>query len=172
MFKAHDIGYFFIMAGVILPIPCLKVAQLSAALGYLIQAIHIPKTVRQRPAHHRLLSGLWLGIAKYVATSIREAGYDVASMAKTSTKVFILQVMGPSCWLDHHRLWLLASEAEGEPPHLLLVSGNSLFEPKLFHGSSGCLFTAPRLLRGGCVRLTIWMARSPPNRVMSDNPLS
>lgn len=129
VFKAHDIGYFFYNGGGDSADTCLKVAQLSAALGYPIQAIHIPKTVDNDLPITDCCPGFG-SVAKYVATSIREAGYDVASMAKTSTKVFILEVMG------RHAGWItaacgLASEAEGEPPHLLLFP-EIPFEPKLF----------------------------------------
>ena len=129
VFKAHDIGYFFYNGGGDSADTCLKVAQLSAALGYPIQAIHIPKTIDNDLPITDCCPGFG-SVAKYVATSIREAGYDVASMAKTSTKVFILEVMG------RHAGWItaacgLASEAEGEPPHLLLFP-EIPFEPKLF----------------------------------------
>ena len=129
VFKAHDIGYFFYNGGGDSADTCLKVAQLSAALGYPIQAIHIPKTVDNDLPITDCCPGFG-SVAKYVATSIREAGYDVASMAKTSTKVFILEVMG------RHAGWItaacgLASEAEGEPPHVLLIP-EIPFEPKLF----------------------------------------
>lgn len=129
VFKAHDIGYFFYNGGGDSADTCLKVAQLSAALGYPIQAIHIPKTVDNDLPITDCCPGFG-SVAKYVATSIREAGYDVASMAKTSTKVFILEVMG------RHAGWItaacgLASEAEGEPPHVLLFP-EIPFEPKLF----------------------------------------
>ena len=118
VFKAHDIGYFFYNGGGDSADTCLKISQLSETLGYPIQAIHVPK-----PADNDLpIPDCCPGfgpVAKYVATSIREAGYDVASMAKTSTKVFILEVMG------RHAGWItaacgLASEAVGEAPHILL----------------------------------------------------
>ena len=118
VFRAHDIGYFFYNGGGDSADTCLKVAQLGAALGYPIQAIHIPKTVDNDLPVTDCCPGFG-SVAKYVATSIREAGFDVESMARTSTKVFILEVMG------RHAGWItaacgLASEAEGEAPHLLL----------------------------------------------------
>ena len=100
VFKAHDIGYFFYNGGGDSADTCLKVAQLSAALGYPIQAIHIPKTVDNDLPITDCCPGFG-SVAKYVATSIREAGYDVASMAKTSTKVFILEVMGRHAGRHH-----------------------------------------------------------------------
>jgi 6-phosphofructokinase 1 len=118
VFKAHDIGYFFYNGGGDSADTCFKVAQLSEKMGYPIQAIHVPKTVDNDLPITDCCPGFG-SVAKYVATSIREAGYDVASMAKTSTKVFILEVMG------RHAGWItaacgLASEAEGEGPHILL----------------------------------------------------
>ena len=87
-------------------------------MGYPIQAIHVPKTVDNDLPITDCCPGFG-SVAKYVATSIREAGFDVASMAATSTKVFILEVMG------RHAGWItaacgLASESEGQPPHILL----------------------------------------------------
>ena len=118
VFKAHDIGYFFYNGGGDSADTCLKVSQISEALGYPIQAIHIPKTVDNDLPITDCCPGFG-SVAKYVATSIREAGFDVASMSRTSTKVFILEVMG------RHAGWItaacgLAAEQEGEGPHILL----------------------------------------------------
>ncbi|GAB3268236.1 6-phosphofructokinase [Chitinimonas naiadis] len=118
VFKAHDIGYFFYNGGGDSADTCYKIAQLSEKMGYPIQAIHVPKTVDNDLPITDCCPGFG-SVAKYVATSIREAGYDVASMAKTSTKVFILEVMG------RHAGWItaacgLASEQAGEGPHILL----------------------------------------------------
>jgi ATP-dependent phosphofructokinase / diphosphate-dependent phosphofructokinase len=118
VFKAHDIGYFFYNGGGDSADTCLKVSQLGNKLGYPIQAIHIPKTVDNDLPVTDNCPGFG-SVAKYVAVSIREAGFDVASMAKTSTKVFIMEVMG------RHAGWIaaaagLAAEKEGEAPHLIL----------------------------------------------------
>src|SRR3990172_7464696 len=87
VFRAHDIGYFFYNGGGDSADPCLKVSQLGARMGYPITAIHVPKTVDNDLALTDCCPGFG-SVAKYVATSIREAGYDVASMARTSTRVF------------------------------------------------------------------------------------
>lgn len=118
VFKAHDIGYFFYNGGGDSADTCLKVSQLSATMGYPLQAIHIPKTVDNDLPITDCCPGFG-SVAKYVAISMREAGFDVASMAKTSTKVFVLEVMG------RHAGWItaacgLASEEAGDPPHILL----------------------------------------------------
>jgi ATP-dependent phosphofructokinase / diphosphate-dependent phosphofructokinase len=118
VFKAHDIGYFFYNGGGDSADTCLKVAQLAEKLGLPLQAIHVPKTVDNDLPITDTCPGFG-SVAKYVAVSMREAGYDVASMAKTSTKVFIMEVMG------RHAGWIaaaggLAAEREGESPHIIL----------------------------------------------------
>jgi 6-phosphofructokinase 1 len=118
VFKAHDIGYFFYNGGGDSADTCHKVSQLSATLGYPLQAIHVPKTVDNDLPLTDCCPGFG-SVAKYVATSMREAAMDVASMARTSTKVFVLEVMG------RHAGWItaavgLAGEKEGDAPHILL----------------------------------------------------
>jgi len=118
VFRAHDIGYFFFNGGGDSADTCLKVSQLSERLGYPLQAIHVPKTVDNDLPLTDCCPGFG-SVAKYVAVSIREAGFDVASMAKTSTKVFIMEVMG------RHAGWIaaaggLAAEKAGDSPHIIL----------------------------------------------------
>lgn len=118
VFKAHNIRYFFYNGGGDSADTCLKVSQLGKKLGYPIQAIHIPKTVDNDLPITDNCPGFG-SVAKYVAVSIREAGFDVASMAKTSTKVFVMEVMG------RHAGWIaaaagLAAEQPGDPPHAIL----------------------------------------------------
>src|SRR5690606_28531264 len=93
VFKAHDIGYFFYNGGGDSADTCLKVSQLSEKMGYPIKAIHVPKTVDNDLPFTDCCPGFG-SVAKYVAVSTREASMDVASMCETSTKVFILEVMG------------------------------------------------------------------------------
>jgi ATP-dependent phosphofructokinase / diphosphate-dependent phosphofructokinase len=118
VFKAHDIGYFFYNGGNDSADTCLKVSQISATLGYPIIAVHVPKTVDNDLPITDTCPGFG-SVAKYVATSMMEAVLDVESMAKTSTKVFILEVMG------RHAGWItaatgLAQRKAGEGPHILL----------------------------------------------------
>ncbi|HLW73991.1 MAG TPA: 6-phosphofructokinase [Gammaproteobacteria bacterium] len=118
VFKAHDIGYFFYNGGGDSADTCLKVSQLSEKLGYPLQAIHVPKTVDNDLAVTDCCPGFG-SVAKYVAVSTKECALDVASMAKTSTKVFILEVMG------RHAGWIaaaggLAAEKAGDAPHIIL----------------------------------------------------
>ncbi len=118
VFKAHDIGYFFYNGGNDSADTCLKVSRISETLGYPIIAVHVPKTVDNDLPITDTCPGFG-SVAKYVATSMREAGLDVESMAKTSTKVFILEVMG------RHAGWItaatgLAQAKAGQAPHILL----------------------------------------------------
>ncbi|WP_350283716.1 6-phosphofructokinase [Nitrosomonas sp.] len=118
VFKAHDIGYFFYNGGGDSADTCLKVSQLAGTLGYPIQAIHVPKTVDNDLPVTDCCPGFG-SVAKYIAVSMLEASFDVASMAKTSTKVFILEVMG------RHAGWIaaaggLASSKDHEVPIIIL----------------------------------------------------
>ncbi|HVF63146.1 MAG TPA: 6-phosphofructokinase [Casimicrobiaceae bacterium] len=93
VFRAHDIGYFFYNGGNDSADTCLKVSQVADKLGYPLIAVHVPKTVDNDLAVTDNCPGFG-SVAKYVATSMREAAFDVASMASTSTRVFVLEVMG------------------------------------------------------------------------------
>ncbi|MDP1644966.1 MAG: 6-phosphofructokinase [Thiobacillus sp.] len=102
VFKAHNIGYFFYNGGGDSADTCFKISQLSEAMGYPIQAIHVPKTVDNDLPITDCCPGFG-SVAKYIAVSTLEASYDVRSMAKTSTKVFVIEVMG------RHAGWIAAA---------------------------------------------------------------
>jgi ATP-dependent phosphofructokinase / diphosphate-dependent phosphofructokinase len=129
VFRAHDIGYFFYNGGGDSADTCLKVSQLGEKMGYPIIAVHVPKTVDNDLPITDCSPGFG-SVAKYVAVSMREAGMDVASMARTSTKVFVLEVMG------RHAGWItaacgLAAEKEGQAPQVLLFP-EIAFDPEKF----------------------------------------
>jgi 6-phosphofructokinase 1 len=118
VFKAHNIGYFFYNGGGDSQDTSHKVSQIARRLGYPIVCIGIPKTVDNDLPITDNCPGFG-SVAKYIAISIREAGFDVASMAKTSTKVFVLEAMG------RHAGWIaaaggLAAETAGDAPHIIL----------------------------------------------------
>src|SRR5580692_1850967 len=102
VFRAHDIGYFFYNGGNDSMDTALKVSQLSESLGYPVICVGVPKTVDNDLPHTDCCPGFG-SVAKYIAVSTREAGMDVASMARTSTKVFVLEVMG------RHAGWIAAA---------------------------------------------------------------
>ena len=102
VFKAHNIGYFFYNGGGDSADTCYKVSQLSQAMGYPLQAIHVPKTIDNDLPITDCCPGFG-SVAKYVAVSTLEASFDVRSMSSTSTKVFVVEVMG------RHAGWIAAA---------------------------------------------------------------
>ncbi len=119
VFKAHNIGYFFYNGGGDSADTAHKVSQIGAKLGFPVQCIGIPKTIDNDLPVTDCCPGFG-SVAKYVAVSIMEASLDVMSMASSSTKVFVLEVMG------RHAGWIaaaggLARQAEEDPPHVILL---------------------------------------------------
>ena len=119
VFKAHNIGYFFYNGGNDSADTALKISQISKKLDYQIQCIAIPKTVDNDLAVTDSCPGFG-SVAKYVVTSTIEAALDVESMCETSTKVFILEVMG------RHAGWIagsacIAQESHPNAPHIILL---------------------------------------------------
>ncbi len=119
VFQAHDIGFFFYNGGGDSQDTAYKVSQIGAALVYPIVCVGIPKTVDNDLPITDCSPGFG-SAAKYLATCIRESAFDLSSMSRTSTKVFVLEVMG------RHAGWLtaacaLAAEHEGGAPHVLLL---------------------------------------------------
>jgi len=119
VFRAHDIGFFFYNGGGDSQDTAYKVSQLGAELACPIVCIGIPKTMDNDLPVTDCSPGFG-SVAKYVATSLREAAFDLAAMSRTSTKVFTLEVMG------RHAGWTtaacaLAADHEGDGPHILLL---------------------------------------------------
>src|SRR5579862_8598127 len=118
VFRAHDIGYFFYNGGNDSMDTALKISQLGAELNYPITCVGVPKTVDNDLPHTDCCPGFG-SVAKYIAVSTAEAALDVRSMSRTSTKVFVLEVMG------RHAGWIaaaagLAGKKPEEAPHLIL----------------------------------------------------
>jgi len=129
VFAAHNIGYFFYNGGGDSQDTAHKISQISRQLGYPMTCIGIPKTVDNDLAITDNCPGFG-SVAKYVAVSIREASFDVASMAATSTKVFIMEVMG------RHAGWIaaaggLAAKNPEDGPHIILFP-EIAFDPDKF----------------------------------------
>lgn len=119
VFKAHNIEYFFYNGGGDSQDTTFKVSKMAKQLKLPLTCIGIPKTVDNDLPITDCSPGFG-SVAKYVATSTLEAGLDVKSMSETSTKVFILEVMG------RHAGWIaaasaLASRSETDPPHIILM---------------------------------------------------
>jgi 6-phosphofructokinase 1 len=119
VFRAHDIGFFFYNGGGDSQDTAYKMSQMCAVLSHPMVCVGIPKTVDNDLPITDCSPGFG-SLAKYIATSLREAAFDLAAMSRTSTKVFALEVMG------RHAGWAtaacaLAAEREGEAPHILLL---------------------------------------------------
>jgi 6-phosphofructokinase 1 len=128
VFRAHNIGYFFYNGGGDSQNTVYKVAQASTALGYPLTCIGIPKTIDNDLPFTDCCPGFG-SVAKYVAISTREAALDVKSMAATSTRVFIFEVMG------RHAGWIaaasgLAASRTGDAPHIILFPEIPFEEPR------------------------------------------
>lgn len=137
VFKAHDIRYFFYNGGGDSMDTANKVSQLSTKMDFPIRCIGIPKTVDNDLPFTDNCPGFG-SVAKYVAVSIREAGYDVASMCESSTKVFVMEVMG------RHAGWIaaaggLAAEQEGDAPHLILFPEIAFDKAKFLKKVQACV---------------------------------
>jgi 6-phosphofructokinase 1 len=129
VFKAHNIGYFFYNGGGDSQDTTLKISNYCKANNYDVTCIGLPKTIDNDLPVTDNCPGFG-SVAKYIATSTLEASLDVASMANSSTKVFILEVMG------RHAGWLAASagvikENKSMPPHLILLP-EIIFDEKKF----------------------------------------
>ncbi|WLQ14181.1 6-phosphofructokinase [Hahella aquimaris] len=118
VFKAHNIGYFFYNGGNDSSDTAYKVSQISEQLGYPIISIGIPKTVDNDLPITDCCPGFG-SVAKYISTSIMEASLDIQSMCESSTKIFVMEVMG------RHAGWIaaaagLAQREEGGAPQIIL----------------------------------------------------
>jgi len=119
VFKAHDIRYFFYNGGGDSQDTAHKVSQISETMGYPITCVGVPKTIDNDLPFTDCSPG-FASVAKYVAVSILEASMDVASMSSTSTKVFVMEVMG------RHAGWIaaaagLAADERGLGPDIILL---------------------------------------------------
>jgi 6-phosphofructokinase len=118
VFKAHDIGYFFYNGGGDSQDTSHKVSQIGQSMGYPITCVGVPKTMDNDLPITDNSPGFG-SVAKYVAVSTREVAFDVASMSLTSTKVFVLEVMGRNAGWTAAAAGL-AAEFEGDAPHIIL----------------------------------------------------
>ena len=161
VFRAHDIGYFFYNGGGDSQDTSHKVSQMGDELGFPITCIGIPKTVDNDLPITDNCPGFG-SVAKYVAVSIKEAALDVASMAKTSTKVFIMEVMG------RHAGWIaaaggLAAESEGDAPQIILLPEVAFDEDAFLARVDQCVQQ-----QGFCAIVVSEGVRNPDGQFLSD----
>lgn len=165
VFEAHNIGYFLYNGGGDSQDTAHKVSLLSKTMGHPITCIGIPKTVDNDLPVTDNCPGFG-SVAKYVATSIREAGLDVASMAQTSTKVFIMEVMG------RHSGWIaaaggLAAEEKEDAPHIILF-------PEVTFNRKAFLQKVDQCVKqyGYCAILVSEGVRNPDDKFLADAGLT
>ena len=161
VFKAHNIGYFFYNGGGDSQDTANKIADMSTSLGYPITCIGIPKTVDNDLPFTDNCPGFG-SVAKYTAISTMEAGFDVASMAASSTKVFILEVMG------RHAGWIaassgLAAENPSEAPHMILFPEIPFVEKNFLAAVKNCVEK-----NGYCVVVVSEGIRNDQGKFISD----
>jgi ATP-dependent phosphofructokinase / diphosphate-dependent phosphofructokinase len=160
VFRAHDIGYFFYNGGNDSMDTALKISQLGAALNYPITCIGVPKTVDNDLPHTDCCPGFG-SVAKYIAVSTLEGAFDVASMARTSTKVFVLEVMG------RHAGWIaaaagLAGRKAGDAPHIILFPEIPLDQSRFLDRVKECVGTY-----GHCVIVVSEGVRYPDGKFLA-----
>jgi 6-phosphofructokinase 1 len=161
VFRAHDIGYFFYNGGNDSMDTALKVSKIGAELGYPIVCVGVPKTVDNDLPITDCCPGFG-SVAKYVAVSTREAALDVASMARTSTKVFILEVMG------RHAGWIaaaggLAGEKPADAPHIILFPEVPFEQKRFLDRVRDCVATV-----GYCVIVVSEGVRGPGGKFLAE----
>ena len=161
VFKAHDIGFFFYNGGGDSMDTAHKVSQIGRKLGFPVNCVGIPKTVDNDLPVTDNCPGFG-SVAKYVAVSTLEAGLDVASMAKTSTKVFILEVMG------RHAGWIaaaagLAGKDQGSAPHIILFPEVPFDEARFLARVRECV-----TLHGFCVVAVSEGLRNPDGGFLAE----
>ena len=161
VFRAHDIGYFFYNGGGDSQDTAHKVSLLADRLGYPVVCVGIPKTVDNDLPCTDTCPGFG-SVAKYVAVSVREAALDVASMCETSTRVFILEVMG------RHAGWIaaagaLAQRGPDDPPHIILLPEVPFDEAAFLAQTRAAVRT-----RGYCVIVASEGARRADGRFLAD----
>ncbi|GAB4172433.1 MAG: 6-phosphofructokinase [Rhodocyclaceae bacterium] len=164
VFKAHDIGYFFYNGGGDSADTCLKISQLGEAMGYPLQAIHVPKTVDNDLPITDNCPGFG-SVAKYIAVSTLEATFDVASMSKTSTKVFVLEVMG------RHAGWIAAAGAmasvKGRELPIIVLFPEIAFDRDSFLARVDALVKS----HGYCTVVVSEGVKGPDGKFLSDQGL-
>ncbi|HEY2419500.1 MAG TPA: 6-phosphofructokinase [Steroidobacteraceae bacterium] len=162
VFRAHDIGYFFYNGGNDSMDTAWKISQIGQAMNYPVVCVGIPKTVDNDLPITDCCPGFG-SVAKYIAVSTLEGGMDVASMARTSTKVFVLEVMG------RHAGWIaaaggLAGRTAAEPPHIILFPEIAFERQKFLERVRQCVSKY-----GYCVIVVSEGARYPDGKFLAES---
>ncbi len=162
VFKAHDIRYFFYNGGGDSQDTAYKVSQLSVTMGYPITCIGIPKTIDNDLPFTDCSPG-FASVAKYVAVSILESSMDVASMCSTSTKVFVMEVMG------RHAGWIAAAAGLARDEREL--GPDIILFPEIAFNQSAFLEKVDTTVKskGFCIVVVSEGAKKPDGQFLSDS---
>jgi 6-phosphofructokinase len=161
IFRAHNIGYFFYNGGNDSMDTAQKVSEIAVQMDVPLTCVGIPKTVDNDLALTDCCPGFG-SAAKYIAVSTREAALDVASMARTSTKVFVLEVMG------RHAGWMaaaggLAGEKAGDAPHVILFPEITFDRERFLAKVKSCV-----KIYGFCVVVVSEGVRGPDGKFLAE----
>jgi len=115
---AYDVRYFFYIGGNDSMDTAHKMHLAAEAKGYELYAFGVPKTVDNDLAYTDHCPG-YGSAARFVATAVRDTGYDTEAMGDSSPVKFV-EVMGRNAgWLTAAAA--LAKAAPDDPPQLLYV---------------------------------------------------
>ena len=119
VFAVHDIGYFLYNGGNGSMDTVAKVSRAAAERGYPLVCVGVPKTVDNDLEGTDCSPGFG-SAAKYAATSMLEAGLDLAAMTSPVGRAFVMEVMGRNAgWLA--AATALAARNDDQPPHVILM---------------------------------------------------
>ena len=120
VFQAHNIRYFFYIGGNDSQDTSHKVHEEAVKRGYEMRVIGVPKTIDNDLPHTDNCPG-YGSVIKYNATTVREVGLDVSSMATDDGSCCIIEVMGRSAgWIAAGTV-LAKRGNPANPPHIILL---------------------------------------------------
>lgn len=116
---AHDIGWLLYNGGNGSMYTVAQMAREAELRGYPLKVVGVPKTVDNDIEGTDCCPGFG-SAAKYLATSMLEAGLDLRAMASQVGRVFVMESMGRNAgWLAAASA--LARRKEEDPPHIVLL---------------------------------------------------
>jgi len=162
VFEAYDIRYFFYNGGGDSQETSHKLSLAAESAGYDLTCIGLPKTIDNDLPGTDTCPGFG-SVAKYVATSALEIGFDMASMHRTSTKVYVMEVMG------RHAGWIAASaglacDERGLGPDVILTP-EIQFNPDTFLDAVRATFSE----KGYCLVVASEGIRNAQGRFLSES---
>jgi 6-phosphofructokinase len=117
--RQHDIGSLILSGGNGSMDTALQLHLAAREAGWPLAVVGVPKTIDNDIVLTDCSPGFG-SAAKYVAASTLEIAHEVAAIASSSTRIYVLEVMG------RHAGWLAAASAlarrdPGDAPHVILM---------------------------------------------------